>query len=126
MAEFAEVLKQIRRMHDACACGEKAQHRNGKPMCPLYKYQFPCNDIVYFDYEHEDIELAVMAWAKEHPEPVYETWFEYLLRSGVIPENAPAGGEYQWIVESIKNKRITTDIAQKLGIEPKEEKGDEQ
>jgi hypothetical protein len=66
------------------------------------------------------VEAAVMRWAAEHPEPVYETWFEYLLRIGVIPENAPTGGEYQWIVESIKHKHIPADIAEKLRLQLKE------
>ena len=115
MAEFQEVMRQWRRM-----CGAN----NYCSACRMQKENLPytlCSEGGIRSVENlADAELAIMAWAAEHPEPVYETWFEYLLRIGVIPENAPAGGEYQWIVESIKYKPIPADIAEKLGVEPKE------
>ena len=110
MAEFSEVMRQWRRFcksHNNCGECEF----DGKGIC---------GEAHLTDIPYADIELRIMAWAAEHPEPVYETWFEYLLRIGVIPENAPAGGEYQWIVESIKHKHISNDIAESLKLHPKE------
>ena len=110
MAEFQEVMKQWRRFCKSHSnCGEC--EFDGKGIC---------GEAHLSDVPYSDVELRIMAWAAEHPEPVYETWFEYLLRIGVIPEYAPAGGEYQWIVESIKHKHISNDIAESLKLHPKE------
>lgn len=114
MAEhsFQEVMKQVYRM-----CRAHSDCKN----CPL-DIMNCCGNIGSHCCEPlqaERIERATMQWAEEHPEPVYETWFEYLLRIGVIPEIAPADGLYQCIVERIKHKPIPADIAEKLGLEPK-------
>ena len=65
-----------------------------------------------------------MQWAAEHPEPVYPTWGEWFVERGDLTEN--------WQELKVENKYggkcvigmfyqpIPTDIAQKLGIEPKE------
>lgn len=114
MAEFQEVIHQTKRICKSVNgnCGK----------CLLGAFSCPNNARFDSTDEQKFIEFAnaVMTWAAEHPEPVYETWFEYLLRIGVIPENAPAGGEYQWIVESIKHKHISNDIAESLKLHPKE------
>ena len=118
MADFVQTMKDWRRM---CMAMEKLRPYDSCNGCPLEGYGCPAiyeEDSSHVDYD--DVEKKVTAWAAEHPEPVYETWFEYLLRIGVIPENAPAGGEYQWIVESIKHKHISNDIAESLKLHPKE------
>ena len=111
MAEFVDVVKNWTRM---CS----------KTMCCDCSLKGHCIIGSLEDDDARVIEKIVTRWAAEHPEPVYETWFEYLIRIGVIPVYAPAGGEYQWIVENIKNNRISEDIARKLGLEPKEVKND--
>ena len=58
-----------------------------------------------------DIERKVMSWAAEHPEPVYPTWREWLSEQGVLS----AGGLWEKAFEP-----IPADIAEKLGIQPKE------
>ena len=114
MAEFSEVMRQAQRMCDyRRKSGLRCNDCDAVHICGL-EIRHVGLDTLCADAD------AVMLWAAEHPEPVYETWFEYLLRIGVIPENAPAGGVYQWIVESIKHKPIPADIAQKLGLKPKE------
>lgn len=109
MAEFQEVMRQWVRVRKATA-----SHFDEDNVLSVYPLE------LYDDAMIADIEKTVMKWAAEHPEPEYETWFEYLLRIGVIPENAPAGGVYQWIVESIKHKHIPADVAEALKIPPKE------
>lgn len=58
-----------------------------------------------------------MAWAAEHPEPVYPTWYEWLKDNGLTFHDA----ESSWIgfTERIHHP-IPADIAQKLGLEQKE------
>lgn len=64
-------------------------------------------------------EKIIMAWAADHPEPVYPTWVEYLVGIGVIPheirlETADA------LMDTHLLKPIPADIAEKLGLQPKE------
>ena len=65
-----------------------------------------------------NIEKEVMAWAAEHPAPVYPTWGEWLMSIGVINGVHPHGA-----IDALGNLKqpIPADIAQKLGIEPKED-----
>ena len=118
MAEFLEVWRNHRRMCEAYEdCGK----------CPLWTICI--RDI--FDYDKlQEVERIVMSWAEEHPEPVYPTWEEWLLDNGVFaPDNILINGKSRFYMEgkpvfSIPTKkiydRIPADIAQKLGIQPKE------
>lgn len=98
MAEFFEVMVEMRRMHndyDDCNDG-----------CPLHNKGF-C-DKPWCEVSEEDIKEAekiIMKWSKENP-VVYPTWYEYLT------EIYPAA----W--ELIACHPIPVDIAQKLEIEP--------
>ena len=98
MAEFGEVFTQMK-----CMC--KANNECCA-MCDL-SGKCPANEIVE-NYDAGEIEKIVMQWAAEHPGPVYMTWGEYLHTL----HNEPSSREL--------SKPIPTDIAQKLGIEPKE------
>lgn len=102
MAEWMEVMNQFDRM---CLYH---QRKHECPMgCPMSgvnisqcrKIAFECPD---------SVERTVMSWAAEHPEPVYPTWGEYLHTL----HNEPSSREL--------SKPIPADIAEKLGIEPKE------
>jgi hypothetical protein len=69
------------------------------------------------------VEAAVMRWAAEHPEPVYPTWGEWLVAQDIITEygRIECGGSGVCGVFTDKGGQpIPADIAQKLGIEPKE------
>lgn len=55
-----------------------------------------------------------MAWAAEHPEPVYPTWIDVLILYGVTDETG-----YNYLDSAYNH--IPADIAEKLGIEPKED-----
>lgn len=111
MAEFKDVMKQWRRFCKSHShCGEC--EFDGKGICS----QAHLSDVPY-----SDIELRIMAWAAEHPEPKYPTWYEVMAKLGVI--NGRLGdrtlGEH--VIDGLIHHRIPADIAQKLGIEPKEE-----
>lgn len=121
MVEFQDVIKNWIRM-----CKKyTTDNMDCCKGCPLEDITEHGCGAIFDEYfadvvDWPELERRVMQWAVEYPEPVYETWFEYLLRIGVIPVNAPVGGEYQWIVESIKHKHISNDIAESLKLHPKE------
>ena len=114
MAEFAEVWENWQRMCEyeteisKCSC-------NG---CPLVNLR--CNAEYPKDQKYHNgniIEAIVMAWAAEHPKLVYPTWGEYLCNIGLISRFTNAVEMGQRLFDS----PISADIAEKLGIQPKEE-----
>ena len=56
----------------------------------------------------------------KHPEPVYPTWRDYLHSIGVLYNKHTAGGDVTEIHWGNMMTPIPADIAEKLGIEPKE------
>jgi hypothetical protein len=115
MAEFQEVIKQYKRMCDNNDCCD----------CPFfdttelsyYKFNNFCNILVL---AHPEVyESLIMQWASKNPEPVYPTWKEWLLAAGYAKEIDDSFGckmtNFAW------NTPMPSDIAQKLGVEPKEE-----
>ena len=106
MAEFSKVMCQWRRFcksHNNCGECEF----DGKGIC---------GDAHLTDIPYADIELRIMAWAEEHPEPVYPTWRDLFEIMGA---NIRCDGTVQFQLFAA-DKPIPADIAQKLGIEPKE------
>ena len=112
MAEFQDVIKQMKRM-----CNHLSPTCNGCKLCVEKGTNAICGE------EPKDIrsdpalvEAVVMAWAEEHPEPVYPTWWSWLINEGVIAN----GSTYTGAIDQLKMHPIPVDIAEKLGIEPKE------
>ena len=106
MAEFQEVCKHLKRMCE--------QYGNNCIKCPLEDKDFcslSAGDRTAETYKKA--EEIVMKWAAEHPEPVYPTWVEWLRQNGVVPRDQKCF--HDWLL-----KPIPADIAQKLGITPKE------
>ena len=117
MAEFSEVMGQWRRM---CAAFKNCDE------CPQYseyqcynsiKYVFECGNI-------ESLERNVMTWAAEHP-VVYPTWAEWLVENGAFCPFKDIKTDFTETeilcrIRDIVFKPIPADIAEKLGIEPKE------
>lgn len=100
MAEYNEVIKQFKRM---CAHGN-CRTATGCPMNGCNRSQ--CRK---FGFERpREFEQRVMKWAAEHPEPVYPTWGTWLAE------------KYDFDLREIMYAPIPADIADKLGIEPKE------
>ena len=104
MAEFVEVTKQFNRLCGSTSC----------PECPLEGHCWwdrACS-------APDEFEKLVMDWAKEHPEPEYPTWYEWLKEQGIL---------YTEDLAPISDKGfepIPADIVEKLGIKPKEAKHD--
>ena len=114
MAEFCEVMRQWRRM-----CGAN----NSCGACRIVKENLPytlCSEGGIRSVENiADVELTIMSWAAEHPEPVYPSWLEYLMDTQPDCREAYKVGNdllWRWMWEA----PIPADIAEKLGIEPKE------
>ena len=110
MAEFVDVIRQFHRMCEANV---------GCVICPLRgkNGESEMCSISAFVNNPERIEGEVMSWAAVHPEPKYPTWEEWLITQGVIKEN-PNGGVGCPMPKLFES--IPVDLAEKLGIEPKE------
>ena len=104
MAEFQEVMEQFNRMCNAYA---------GCSSCPLCKNTGCSVDM--FVNQADLVERTVMAWAEEHPEPKYPTWRDY-MESMWLDSYRPGESLNSWM----NTHHIPVDIAEKLGIEPKE------
>lgn len=106
MAEFSEVMRQWRRFcksHNNC--GECEFDGNGI-----------CGEAHLSNVPYADIELRIMAWAAEHPEPVYPSIAKYLERFGIIIRR---DGSLQ--ADFFRaNEPMSADMGKLLGIEPKE------
>ena len=95
MAEFQEVMRQWSRMCE--------MHDDGCASCDIYvdcgaKYPESRTGL-----NIKRIEDTVMDWTKEHPEPVYPTWYDWLDQMNLDPSD-----------------HIPIYIAKKLGLKPKE------
>lgn len=121
MAEFVQTMKDWRRMCSACTCSNKEDMKD-YPLCPIIMHHtgYPCDECPQ-DWSEEatqKFEEIVMSWAAEHP-VVYPTWYEWLTSIGAVtrkvkPDVASA------LIETGLLDPIHADIAQKLGVEPKE------
>lgn len=105
MAEYNDVIKQFKRM-----CKSVTPVKCTRGECPM-----GCENIgqcrkVAFE-QPSCFEGIVMSWAVENPEPVYPTWYEYLS-----DYYRAAFGD----MSVISKQPIPVDIAEKLGIKPKE------
>ena len=107
MAEFQEVMRQYYRMCNGYICASS---------CPMkdHETQF-CESMgrIATDMGAEKVERIILDWAAEHPEPVYPTWVEWLRQIGVVPSEQKCF--HSWLFD-----HIPADIAEKLGLQPKE------
>ncbi len=110
VAEFSEVMKQLARMANAC---------KGKcDKCPLDNSTLCTGPWCFGNMESiTEAERIVMQWAAEHPEPVYPTWFDFLVEQGLAEQDRYGQSIFHF---KEAEKQIPADIVQKLGIEPKE------
>ena len=117
MAEYVEVMKQKKRMCSSTLCCEcDIFHFSGEKVgsCPQFILNNPSK-----------AEKIIMAWAAEHPEPVYPTWGEWFAERGDLIKlwrNIRVCSEHGTGVIGFLYTTIPADIAQKLEIEPKEAK----
>ena len=107
MVEFQEVMKQWNRMCNSNTCDECEIYKKGlKWVCGGHEGRLVSEEV-------KAAEIIIMQWAAEHPEPVYPTWVDWFRQIGVVEPTQKCF--HDWLL-----KPIPADIAQKLGIEPKE------
>ena len=122
MADFVQTMKDWRRMcktyttnDDSCCEG-----------CPVVDYnEHGCGAIFEMDdsTDWQRYEGAIAAWAAEHPGPVYELWGEWFEKRGDLIRGWHNATNIQWIAKTFGRLMCTpipADIAQKLGLQPKE------
>lgn len=119
MAEFQEVMYQMHRFCNSMTCDCQD--------CEIYQYS---NGVCLYDIRMKDngaaLEKKIMSWAANHPEPKYPTWRQWLIRQGLVDfkpywsPNIPTGNTTIACLSSKALEPISADIAEKLGIEPKE------
>lgn len=120
MAEFVQTMKDWHRMCENCDRNEEIGCVVNGSVCAGFRKMIDEIDL-------EVVEAKVTAWAAGHPEPVYPTWAKYLEQFGFTPGalmlskecfdvDCEAKMRNIWLMTT----HIPADIAEKLGIEPKE------
>ena len=118
MAEFVQTMKDWRRMCIAANDGPDTTKCGNCPMGESRLCGFEISDIG--DYELQEAETFITTWAAEHPEPVYPTWAEWLESKHVITVTQIDDYTKKVLPAFYMFSPIPADIAQKLGITPKE------
>lgn len=116
MAEYGVVMKEFKRM---CKW-EGEWNCSTKTGCPMYP---SCNigqcRRIAFERPAE-FEGRVLRWAAEHPEPVYPTWVDYVTIKMLEDITNRNDTTPQTLGTWMNKTHIPADIAQKLGLKPKE------
>lgn len=102
MAEFQEVMRQNKRMCQSVKCCK----------CDIYRL---CGEDLskcqrFINNNPEKAEEVIMAWAAEHPEPVYPVWRDWLR---------DLYGNSNMTMTDILESPIDPEIAQRLNIVPR-------
>lgn len=126
MAEFVEVMRQARRLCSAQTCCED---------CPLCYENNGANCRFALDEKYQadaELERVVSDWAAEHPEPVYPSWKEAWKKLFPNASEVPCPRKYfdkdcfpificaKHDCDRCKALPMHPEIAEKLGIKPKE------
>ena len=128
MAEFQEVVRQIKRMCDShgASCHDcPAKAKSG--LCALaHDDEFIPED--WEEIKAAEIEMVVMRWAANNPEPRYPTWKEWqdtnfpnndaLMRPCIFESEEYFNCKQEIGCEQCMNNPIPADIAEKLGVKP--------
>ena len=96
MAEFKYIMQQLRR----------ARFENNLEDSPLFRHSAKETT----DDRIDQCEQEVLIWAKEHPEPMYPTWYRWLITVGAINRSEDLFVDLQ--------KEIPKDIAEAHNIKP--------
>lgn len=125
MSEFTDVMRQARRMCESFGdyhCSE----------CPIGNVKaLECGITVTSCMDCEEVERRIMQWAAEHPETVYPTWREW--QNSTFPDAHKFVKPCEFgrrdrfncagkMCSECMEQQIPADIAERLGIKPKEAK----
>lgn len=125
MAEFAELMKQARRMCGSISCDNCILPRSSDEMCIWEDAPARLTDEVI-----AEIEAKTLKWAAENPEFRFPTWREWqrehfrdaaiMMRPCVYISYTDAHCRDCEDCGDCVNQPIPAEIAEKLGIKPKE------
>lgn len=122
MAEFFEVMKQIRRMCWSISCNNCILPRRSDEMCILEDAPAKLTD-----EEIAEIEAKIMKWAAEHPELRYPTWEEWQRQTFPDALRLILPCTFMGVIDGYCSRHnchecakhhIPADIAKRLGIQP--------
>lgn len=127
MAEFQEVMKQVKRlcsMNDTGCTG--CPMANDKDICMMLGYRLAGVAPEKFNLDMmAKAERIIMDWAEKNPEPRYPSWSETWRRLFPGARYTPCPESEFGVKMECKggckaclNKPIHADIAEKLGIKP--------
>ena len=113
MAEFREVMTRFARLCDYYS--QSSCHG-----CPVDEEGFncACEKQGCSKSSAEELEAIIMKWAAEHP-VVYPTWYEWLTSIGAVTRKVKPDVA-STLIETGLLDPIPADLAQMLGVEPKE------
>ena len=96
MSEYNDVIKQFKRM---CWYYSRDKVQKSCPMCTSYPNCNigQCRKIAFEQPAH--FAATVMRWAKEHPEPVYPMWLEWLEKMGIMADIHDRLNNYKQVME---------------------------
>ena len=121
MAEFTEVMRQMKRM--CAAHGGMCKIRN----CPMVNGEACRFAADQDDVDYNEVERIIMVWAAEHPAPRYPTWNEWQQKMFPDAEGEMSPCEFGnrdrfncegKTCDECRGQQIPADIAAKLGIKP--------
>lgn len=120
MAEFVQTMKDWRRM---CQYMDKEYGNSSCDNCPLGG----CSAVYEMCGKENftNMERDISAWAADHPEPVYPTWFEWLEERKILAAAKSEGTEtiFDTVLPTpAMFDSIPADVAEALKIPPKEER----
>jgi hypothetical protein len=112
MKDWRRMCKAFTTDDDSCCCG-----------CPVVDlHEYGCGAIFEMEdgTDWERYEGQIREWAAEHPEPVYPTWEKYLADLMMLDMMCDKTDNPNSVENYMRKTPIPADIAEKLGIEPKE------
>lgn len=117
MSDFVKTMKDWRRMCAAYSTDDDDCCKG----CRLLDYRdHGCSAIFEMDVvDWKKYENAIAKWAAEHPEPVYPTWGEWLIKQGVLKAGTTTmhGITWQPVGDNLFEP-IPANIAEKLDLKP--------
>ena len=122
MAEYARIMRNVHRM---CKLYKSCNK------CPLFIETDGCMAEPQDIFMPKETERRVLEWERTHPAPVYPSWYEYQQQTfpGHTRWICPMAFGVQCQCKSVtsvqactkcRNSPIPAEIAEKLGIMPKE------
>ena len=139
MSDFVQMMKDWSRICNSVPgkseCKSLCSDKESGYVCPLRNNGLCSKTIASLtDKDIISGENIITAWAAEHPEPVYPTWAEWLIEQGLAEHKTVFSHEYHTdalyvtdfdtALKETVHTPIPANIAEKLGLKPKERKND--